>query len=146
MATPAPAPVQFRAAVPRTSLAHFIEVDDWAVEEPESNLKRMARKVNDLLRGTKREALAKVRQPSRGYLKSTTRTYQEGTMVIDGCRPTPNVASTSSMLTIDLIKSLSRDELTKAIQALRKMDEFVHDKAAQTFIEFMEEELSARTV
>jgi hypothetical protein len=61
MATPALAPIKFMAAVPRTSLTHFIEVDDWVIEELESNWKRMARKVNNLLRVTKRGALAKAR-------------------------------------------------------------------------------------
>jgi hypothetical protein len=61
MATPALAPINFRAAVPRTSLTHFIEVDDWVVEELQGNWKRVARKVNNLLRGTKRVAVAKVR-------------------------------------------------------------------------------------
>jgi hypothetical protein len=61
MAAPALAPIKFRAAVPHTSLTHFIEVDDWVVEELESNWNRVARKVNNLLRGTKRVAVAKVR-------------------------------------------------------------------------------------
>jgi hypothetical protein len=61
MAAPALAPTGFATGAPHTSLTHFIEVDDWAVEEPESNWKRMARKVNNLLQGTKREALARVR-------------------------------------------------------------------------------------
>jgi hypothetical protein len=50
------------------------------------------------------------------------------------------------MDTIDAIRSLSRDELTEAIQVLREVDEFVHDKAAQHVIEFMAEELATRTV
>jgi hypothetical protein len=53
MATPALAPIKFRAAVPLTSLTHFIEVDDWVVEKLESNWKRVARKVNNLLLGTR---------------------------------------------------------------------------------------------
>jgi hypothetical protein len=61
MATPALAKIKFTAAVPRTSQTHFIEVDDWVIEELESNWKRMARKVNNLLRVTKRGALAKAR-------------------------------------------------------------------------------------
>jgi hypothetical protein len=61
MATPALAPIKFRAAVPRTSQNHFIEVDDWVVEEVQSNWKRMARKVNNLLRGTEKVVVAKVR-------------------------------------------------------------------------------------
>jgi hypothetical protein len=44
------------------------------------------------------------------------------------------------------MKSLSIEGLTRAIQALSKVDEFVHDRAAQHVIEFMEEELAARTV
>jgi hypothetical protein len=50
MATPSRAPITFRAAVPRTSQSHFIEVDDWVVEELESSWKRVARKINKLLR------------------------------------------------------------------------------------------------
>jgi hypothetical protein len=61
MATPAPAPIKLRAAVPRTSQTDFIEVDDWVVEELESNWKKVARKASNLLRGTKSVAVAKVR-------------------------------------------------------------------------------------
>ena len=61
MATPALAPIKFMAAVPHTSQTHFVEVDDWVIEKLESNWKRMARKVNNLLRVTKRGALAKAR-------------------------------------------------------------------------------------
>jgi hypothetical protein len=42
MAAPALAPIKFRATVPGTSQTHFIEVDDWVVEELESNWKRVA--------------------------------------------------------------------------------------------------------
>jgi hypothetical protein len=61
MATPALAPIKPRAAVPRTSLTHFIEVDDWVVEELESTWKKVARKVNNLFRGTKKVPVAKGR-------------------------------------------------------------------------------------
>ena len=61
MATPALAPIKPRAAVPRTSLTHFIEVDDWVVEELESNWKKVARKASNFLRGTKSVAVPKVR-------------------------------------------------------------------------------------
>jgi hypothetical protein len=53
MATPARAPIKVRTTVPLTSLTHSIEVDDWLVEELESSWKRVARKVNDLFRGTR---------------------------------------------------------------------------------------------
>jgi predicted component of type VI protein secretion system len=61
MATPALAPIKPRAAVPRTSQTHFIEVDDWVIEELESNWNKVARKASNLLRGTKSAAVAKVR-------------------------------------------------------------------------------------
>ena len=61
MATPALAPTKFTAAVPRVSPTQFIEVDDWVVEELESNWKKVARKASNLLRATKSVAVAKVR-------------------------------------------------------------------------------------
>jgi hypothetical protein len=60
MAAPALAPIK-KAAVPRTSQTHVVEVDDWVVEEFESNWKMVVRMVKDLLRGTKMVAVTKVR-------------------------------------------------------------------------------------
>jgi hypothetical protein len=44
-------PIRFTAAVPRTSTTQFIEVDDWVVEELESDWKKLFRKITNLVRG-----------------------------------------------------------------------------------------------
>jgi hypothetical protein len=49
-------------------------------------------------------------------------------MDMDRCQPKSTVPSTTPMRIIDAIKSFAGDELTKATQALRKVDEFVRDK------------------
>jgi len=51
-------PIKFTEAVPRTSPTQFIEVDDWVVEELESDWKKVLRKITNLVRGTlKRETI-----------------------------------------------------------------------------------------
>jgi hypothetical protein len=51
-------PITFTEAVPRTSSTQFIEVDDWVVEELESDWKKLLRKITNLVRGTlKRETI-----------------------------------------------------------------------------------------
>jgi hypothetical protein len=58
MATSTLAQIKFTEAVPRTSSTQFIEVDDWVVEELESDWKKMLRKITNLVRGTlKRETI-----------------------------------------------------------------------------------------
>ena len=58
MATSARAPIKFTAAVPRTSPTQFIEVDDWVVEELESDWRKLLRKITNLY-----QAKAKGKQP-----------------------------------------------------------------------------------
>jgi hypothetical protein len=58
MATSAQAPIKFTAAVPRTSPTEFIEVDDWVVEELESDWRKLLRKITNLYRAKdKRETI-----------------------------------------------------------------------------------------
>jgi hypothetical protein len=48
MATLARTPIKFTAAVPRTSPTQFIEVDDWVVEELESDWRKLLRRITNL--------------------------------------------------------------------------------------------------